>query len=126
MGLSNQVLVNQGAEVMLLTWLGDSANEAIACMFIRRGFVATPAGPGVEVHKSGHTAEEILAVLQDAAVDEIPSLDLLLENVQNLRREKWDWVLPDGLLRKVYASHNLDLPEGLEWVKGLRDSPQAR
>lgn len=76
----------------------------------------------MEVHKSGHTAEEILAVLQDAAVDEIPSLDLLLENVQNLQREKWDWALPDGLLRKAYASHYLDLPEGLEWVKGLTDS----
>jgi ATP-dependent Lhr-like helicase len=117
MDLANVVVVNQGAEVMLLTWLGDSANEAIACLFIRRGFVATPSGPGVEVLKSGHTAEEILAVLQDAAVDEAPSLDLLLENVQNLQREKWDWALPEGLLRRAYASYYLDLREALEWVR---------
>ena len=118
MDLFNQLVINQGSEVMLLTWLGDSANEAIACMFIRRGFVAAPAGPGVEVHKNGHTAKEILAVLQDAVVDETPSLDLLLENVQNLQREKRDWALSDGLLRKAYASHYLDLPEGLEWARG--------
>jgi ATP-dependent Lhr-like helicase len=118
MDLFKQLVINQGSEVMLLTWLGDSANEAIACMFIRRGFVAAPAGPGVEVHKNGHTAKEILAVLQDAVVDETPSLDLLLENVQNLQREKWDWALSDGLLRKAYASHYLDLPEGLEWARG--------
>jgi ATP-dependent Lhr-like helicase len=118
MDISNQVVVNEGAEVLLLTWLGDSANEAIACMFIRNGFDgASAAGPGVAVPKSGHTVEEVLAVLQDASVDEIPSLDLLLKNVQNLQREKWDWALPEGLLRKAYASHNLDLPEGLDWIR---------
>jgi ATP-dependent Lhr-like helicase len=42
-----------------------------------------------------------------------------LEDVQNLHREKWDWALPDGLLRKAYASHYLDLPEALEWTKTL-------
>lgn len=119
MDLFKQVVVDQGAEVMLLTWLGDSANEAIACLFIRRGLVATPAGPGVEVHKRGHSVDEILAILQDAAMDEVPPLDVLLENVQNLQREKWDWALPDELLRKAYASHYLDLHEGLDWAKSL-------
>jgi ATP-dependent helicase Lhr and Lhr-like helicase len=120
MNLAKQVVLDQGSEVLLLTWLGDSANEAIACMFIRQGLVATPAGIGVEVRKSGHSVDEVLAVLQDAAHSEIPPLDLLLENVQNLQREKWDWALPDGLLRKAYASHNLNLQEGLEWVSTLR------
>ena len=41
---------------------------------------------------------------------------MLLADVQNLQREKWDWLLPDGLLRKAYASHYLDLDEALAWV----------
>ena len=41
---------------------------------------------------------------------------MLLTDVQNLQREKWDWILPDGLLRKAYASHYLDLDEALAWV----------
>jgi ATP-dependent helicase Lhr and Lhr-like helicase len=102
---------------MLLTWLGDSANEAIAALLIRRGFVASPAGPGVEVRLDGRSAQDVLDALSDAAVDEPPSLDMLLQDVSNLQREKWDWALPDGLLRKAYASLNLDLDEGLAWVR---------
>jgi ATP-dependent Lhr-like helicase len=46
-------------EVLLLTWLGDAANEAMACLLRRRGFVAAPAGPGVEVLKGQATLEDI-------------------------------------------------------------------
>jgi len=117
MGLSHQVLVDQGAEVMLMTWLGDASNEAIACLLIQRGFTATPSGPGVEVIKGRRKVEEVLDALVDAAVDEMPSLDQLLQNVENLQREKWDWALSDGLLRKAYASHYLDLDEAMAWLK---------
>jgi ATP-dependent Lhr-like helicase len=117
MDLSRQVVLDQGHEVMLLTWLGDAANEAIACLLIRRGYVATAAGPGVEVRKDTNSIQDIMDALGDAAVDEPPPLDILLADVQNLRREKWDWALPDGLLRKAYASQYLDLDEALEWAK---------
>lgn len=120
MELSSQVVVDQGSEVMLLTWLGDAANEAIACLLIRRGFTATPSGPGVEVLKGGHTTEEVLDALIDAAVDEPPPLGVLLADVQNLQREKWDWALPDRLLRKAYASQYLDLEQALGWAKTLQ------
>ena len=46
-GLAKTFLVDQGRELVLLTWLGDSANEAIAALLTRRGLVATPGGPGV-------------------------------------------------------------------------------
>lgn len=119
MDLSRRVVLDQGAEVMLMTWLGDASNEAVACLLIRRGFVATPAGPGVEVLKGRHTTEEVLDALIDAGIDEPPPLDMLLDDVRNLQREKWDWALPDGLLRKAYASQYLDLTEALEWAKAL-------
>lgn len=120
MDLACRIVVDQGAEVMLLTWLGDAANEAIACLLIRRGFTATPSGPGVEVLKGKHTTEDVLNALMDAAIDEPPPLDMLLADVKNLQREKWDWALPDELLRKAYASHYLDLDQALEWTKTLQ------
>jgi ATP-dependent Lhr-like helicase len=119
MDLARQVVLDQGHEVMLLTWLGDAANEALACLLIRRGYVATAAGPGVEVRKGTNSLHDIMDALGDAAVDEPPPLDILLSDVQNLRREKWDWALPDGLLRKAYASQYLDLDEALEWAKAV-------
>ncbi len=114
--LKTEFVIDQGREVLLLTWLGDAANEAIACLLIRRGFVATLSGPGVEVVKGEQSTQEILDALGDAAVDEPPPLDMLLADVKNLAREKWDWVLPDALLRRAYASLYLDLDEGLGWI----------
>lgn len=122
-GLSTTFAVDQGREVLLLTWLGDSANEAIACLLQRRGFAAAAGGPGVEVLKTADTSvEDIVDVLIDAAVDETPPLDVLLANAKNLQREKWDWALPDNLLRKAYASLNLNIEEALAWVRGLEPS----
>ncbi|MBC7954754.1 MAG: hypothetical protein H7Y33_02635 [Cytophagales bacterium] len=67
--------------------------------------------------KEQHTIEDILDALIDAGVDETPSLDMLLADVTNLQREKWDWVLPDMLLRKAYASLYLNLDEALRWTR---------
>lgn len=118
-GLATEFVVNQGSEVLLLTWLGDAANEALACLLQRRGFTANAGGPGVEVLKGQHTTEDIVDALFDAAVDDTPPLDLLLADVKNLQREKWDWALPDRLLRKAYASLYLDLDEALAWTRAL-------
>jgi ATP-dependent Lhr-like helicase len=119
--LASEFMVDQGREVLLLTWLGDSANEAIACLLQRRGFTASAGGPGVEVLKGPSAAtDDIVDVLVDAGVDESPPLDVLLANAKNLQREKWDWALPDNLLRKAYASLNLNLEEALAWVRSLQ------
>jgi ATP-dependent helicase Lhr and Lhr-like helicase len=123
--LASEFVLDQGREVVLLTWLGDAANEAIACLLIRRGFVAVPSGPGVEVVKGDRFSQDILDALADTAVDDTPPLDMLLADVKNLAREKWDWALPDALLRKAYASLYLDLDEGLEWVRKVAGSPPA-
>ncbi len=117
--LSREFVVDQGNEVLLLTWLGDAANEALACLLLRRGFIASAAGPGIEVQKGQHTTEDVLDALIDAGVDEKPPLDMLLADVRNLQREKWDWALPDPLLRKAYASLNLNLDEALAWANSL-------
>lgn len=117
--LANQIVLDQGAEVALLTWLGDSANEAIACLLIRRGFKARSSGPGLVVSKGTRSTQDVIDALMDAAVDEPPPIDVLLEDVRNLQREKWDWALPPSLLRKAYASHYLDLSEALAWTRSL-------
>lgn len=115
--LRNAFFVDQGSEVMLLTWLGDAANAALACLVMQYGLVATAAGPGVEVRKGGNSLDDVLSALQSIAAEPMPELDELLSEVKNLSREKWDWALPDTLLRKTYASLNLDLDEALQWTR---------
>jgi ATP-dependent Lhr-like helicase len=114
------VIVDQGDTLLLLTWIGDPANEAIACLLTCYGFPANAAGPGVEVHKGQRSTPEFLGALHDLDAEEIPALDILFSDAKNLQREKWDWALPDWLLRKAYASLYLDLDEAMHWIKGLK------
>jgi len=120
--LRESIVVDYGREVQVLTWLGDAANEAIACLLLRRGYTAAASGPGVEVSKGRHSTGDVLDTLIDAGLDERPPLHLLLADVTNLQREKWDWALPDELLRLTYVSSSLCLDEALEWVRSLSRS----
>lgn len=114
-GLGETLVLDEGRELLLLTWLGDASNEALACLLRRSGYEATPAGPGVEVVKGQWTVENLLDALAD--VDETSDLESLLSEAGNLLREKWDWALPDTLVRRAYASLNLNLSEAMEWVR---------
>lgn len=119
LGLSHSSVIDQGSEILILTWRGDATNEAVACLLRRRGFEATAAGPGVEVRRSSQNTEDIMNALRDAGMEEPPPLDVLLAKAQNLAREKWDWALPVGFLQQTYASLNLDLNEALGWAREL-------
>lgn len=116
MDLSHRLLLDQGNTVVALTWLGDSANEALACLMMVRGFHAAAGRLGVEITKAGRTLDEIENVLADAASESPPSTDQLLASAGNLARQKWDWLLSSSLLRISYASTNLDLNEATKWL----------
>lgn len=117
--LSQDIMVDQGDTLLLLTWLGDSSNEAIACLLSCHGFTANAAGPGVEVLKGKRSLPELSKTLCKIATKEVPDFSILLADAKNLQREKWDWALPDWLLRKAYASLYLDLDEAMAWIKDL-------
>lgn len=119
LGLRERVAVQRASSVVILTWLGDAANEAITCLLSRRGLTAWLAGPGVEVAKGQYSVDQIEDMLGDAAVDEVPPLNLLLHGASNLQREKWDWALPPGLLQRSYASLFLDIDEAVEWTRRM-------
>lgn len=125
--LDKQVLIDQGRDVLVLTWLGDEVNEALAFLLQAKGFTAVAAGPGVEVLKGELPVQAIVKAILEIAAEPAPSLDILLGDALNLQREKWDWALPVELLRIGYASHNLDVEKALEWAKAfdVRYSPKA-
>ena len=118
--LSHEVIFDQGDTLLLLTWLGDAANEAIACLLSCHCFPANAAGPGVEVRKGQRSIRELFKALGDLATEDVPDLSILLADAKNLLREKWDWALPDWLLRKAYASLYLDFDEAMAWIKSLK------
>lgn len=118
-GLACEVAIDQGREVLVVTWLGDSANEALAALLRRSGFQASLAGLGIEVSKGTRTCEDVMDALREAGADDPPSWEALLDGAKNLEREKWDWSLPEQLLKVSYASLHLDLDEAVTWARAL-------
>lgn len=122
--LAHDFLVDQSGSWIVLTWLGDPSNEALACMLNSQGWVASVAGPGLELQKGGRDRSDLMNALCRIAREPMPDLDVLLADVSNLKREKWDHVLPESLLRKSYASLNLDIVEAKKWANDwTRDMP---
>jgi ATP-dependent Lhr-like helicase len=114
--LDRVTILDAGAQVRVLTWLGDAANEVLVFLLLRRGITASLAGPGIDVMKAKNGVDAIQAVLAEAANGELPALADLMHGASNLEREKWDWALPPALLHTTYASLRLDLGEAQRWL----------
>ena len=70
--------------------------------------------------------KEILDVIIHIQFNEDIPLDMLLTKSKNLQREKWDWVLPENLLYKNYASLYLNLNEAKKWLEGfIKSTPSS-
>lgn len=119
--LHNRVLMTVGGSLLLFTWLGDRANQAIAAMLKRRGIAASVVGPAIEI--VGQHVEEgrIADCLSELACEPAPDPESLLVDAFNLRQEKWDWALPEGLLKKSFASLHLDIETAHRWLVATRN-----
>jgi ATP-dependent Lhr-like helicase len=109
------VLREAGDAVRLFTWLGDAANEAIACLLMYRGFQAFHGELGVEVRKA--STQDVANALKEVTEHELPAPEDLLRGVRNLARAKWDRALPEDLLARSYASSYLDFEEATDWLR---------
>jgi ATP-dependent Lhr-like helicase len=114
--LHRRFLLDRGSAALVLTWLGDSANEALACIMMARGFKAAAGRLGIEITKADKTMDDIRDSLADAALDPLPPTEELVARAGNLARQKWDGLLSPRLLRTSYASLNLDLDEAVAWL----------
>lgn len=117
LGLEDRIILDQGSQAILLTWLGDPANEAISCLLMARGVSAMAGRLGVEIQRAGRSLEDIEDLLADLGIYEAPTIDELLANAGNLAKQKWDGLLSPKLLRESYASSNLDVDEALAWIR---------
>lgn len=122
LALADRLLLDQGSQAILLTWLGDPANEAIACLLMSHGMQAFTGRLGVEIQRAGRSFEEIENLLADIGSEPVPNVNELLAKASNLVRQKWDGLLSPHLLRQSYASSNLDIDEAMGWLRATFES----
>lgn len=106
-GLDKIQLIQRGSDVQLLTWRGDWVNDALALMLTQHRLTAS--NEGLLINVSGGAKERVLDVLEEIAqLEELDPIELLA-NANNIIREKWDWAMPDIMIRRSFASLCLDL-----------------
>lgn len=114
--LERQTLLQLGNNILLFTWLGDKVNAALVAMLKLKGLTAMQAGPAIEIMMPRLSKREIIEHLLSLAHNAPPSPDMLLQDARNCCQEKWDWALPEGLLKKSFASLHLDIAGAHQWL----------
>lgn len=116
-GLADRDIIQLGAQILVFTWMGDAANQALVLALKQAGVDCQVEGPVIEVQAGCRNVQVLRNVFK--AIGEKEPLDplKLLEGADNLIKEKWDWALPPPLLKRAYASLWLDLPAAQAWAK---------
>lgn len=116
---ANQVL-ERGNEICLLTWRGDWVNDALALLLARYGLQAS--NEGLVVNITGSSKDRVLDTLGEITEIENIDPDLLLTDSKNILRGKWDWVMPEAMVRRSFASLFLDLAGALNTARSISHS----
>jgi ATP-dependent Lhr-like helicase len=115
-GLNTIQVTQRGAEVELLTWRGDWANDALALLLTQRGLPSN--NDGLVISVSGGSKDKVIEALR--SISQLADLNpvTLLAEAKNTLREKWDWAMPDEMAKRSFASLCLDL-------EGARDTARV-
>jgi ATP-dependent Lhr-like helicase len=114
LGLAEQHIIKKGSSCQIVSWLGDHANDAL-CLLLNHAGVSC-GSEGLLISTNADNDKLMHALGRVAALD-ASDLKTLLADVKNMRREKWDWALPESLLMKSFASISLDIETAIGFAK---------
>lgn len=106
--LENKFMLKDGKNILLFLWDGDVIQDTIALFFISKGYKSLNQGLFISIESESieNIIEELNEFVNSGCISEIK----LAEFAEIKQQEKWDWLLPEDLLCKNYASQYLDLP----------------
>jgi ATP-dependent Lhr-like helicase len=96
-----------GDSILLLGWHGDMVHDALALLLTARGMQASNEGAAMRI--SSTDQQQLGMLLQQIGMGSTPTVFDLKIKPEHAIREKWDWVLPEGLRLRSFTSAQLDL-----------------
>jgi ATP-dependent Lhr-like helicase len=96
-----------GHSTLLFGGHGDTVQDALALLLTAKGMQASNEGVAMRISSTDH--QHLLRSLQEIGTGQVPTIFDLKVKPEHAIREKWDWVLPEGLLLRSFASPQLDL-----------------
>jgi ATP-dependent Lhr-like helicase len=115
LALDNNWLLQDGSETRIILWRGDQVNDTLLLMLRSLGYKGMNDGVSIVILDS--TVEQLRSSLASLAAQKFMDPEELAASVQNRVREKWDDLLPDGLLNVNFASSCLNVDAALGTLK---------
>jgi ATP-dependent Lhr-like helicase len=124
LGLDQRPVLEGEDTARIFPWVGDVTMNSLAMLFRHWGLNARNEGLCILVtHFGDHSLPRLLF---DMSSRPLPDPATLVASVLNKQQQKWDWLLPEELLRRNYASHNLDVEAAMAALKRVLDeAPQC-
>lgn len=114
-GLQHKAWFIDGRTLVLPTWRGDWINDTLSLLLTANGVESSNEGIALRIHSAAE--EKLLTALHAIAAYAPLTPDHLRLRPAQTEVEKWDWVLPDALRSRSFASAKLDL-EGAQKIAG--------
>ena len=115
MNLDKEKVIDIGRSTLLFFWKGDQVMNTLALMLKYKGLDAINEGLFISINNV--TKSKLLDAISNLLSDNPIPAESLVTNVMNKQQEKWDWLLPDELLCRNYASLNLNVPEAYRTIQ---------
>ncbi len=117
LGEKSQTILNIEKEnILIFHWHGSRVSHTICLILEMYGFETTNQRFYLEV-KASKTS--LLMVIKKILESPLPDEISLVMNITFKQQEKWDYLLPEPLLSKNYASSMLDIEGAIVVIKKL-------
>ncbi|MFD2053660.1 DEAD/DEAH box helicase [Mesorhizobium calcicola] len=115
LGLDQSRFLRAGKDTHILTWRGTDANSVLAFAMVSAGLECVVLDVGVTVLET--TPDEAAAILRQIA-ERPPDIQSIAGFVENLRTAKFDEMVPETLLRRLWARAHSRIGEDLGMMAG--------
>ncbi|HWW46857.1 MAG TPA: DEAD/DEAH box helicase [Xanthobacteraceae bacterium] len=105
LGLQETWLLRAGRDTHVLTWHGTQVNEVLAFAMVAAGLECAVLDIGVTV--LGTEREVVASILAQIAASP-PEIGDIADFVENLQAEKFDDMVPEAILRRLWARGHSD------------------
>lgn len=116
LGLNQRAWIREGGDLVIFTWLGDAANQALGLLARASGLQAEAVGVGFVLSGGAADPSKLGESLRAMAATGGPALRQATMLASNLAREKWDHLLDRTLLAENFESRLVDITRARAWL----------
>lgn len=119
-GLQNEKLLQVGKDVVFIVWEGDAIVKTIDLILKLNGHETERYDFFITIKNSAR--EKLIKEVKNIAGQNAPSLNQLIDLVDDMLQEKYDYLLSANLLREEFGLKNVSLEGALSYLKKISSS----